>query len=228
MTTFDIPYYEYNGFRGVKMLKHIITTSRDILLGQIDYYKIEINNEADLQLHYSYILKSVGELFGFGIDHHLKINLETPFRSANTLSKSGSNRSKIDITLEWYGSTNQVTKCAIELKYFLRDKLREPHNRYDVFCDLKNLEEYVQHSREFKIGYFLLGTDNIHYVSQKSYSNGTKDFDFRHNSKYKSDTVLTYIMRNSEVKSISLINDYHFLWQRVSNYYFLDHFIYRK
>ncbi|OMF72769.1 hypothetical protein BK143_10985 [Paenibacillus peoriae] len=71
--TNDIPFYKYNGLYEVAMLKHIITTSRDILFGQIDHYKIEINNEADLQLHFSYILKSVGELFKFGINHNLKI-----------------------------------------------------------------------------------------------------------------------------------------------------------
>nr|WP_154892429.1 hypothetical protein [Paenibacillus xylanexedens] len=210
------------------MLEHIITTSRDILMGQIDYYKIEINNEADLQLNFSYILKSVGDLFKFGIDHHLKINLETPFRSNNILSKSGSNKSKIDVTLEWYGSTNQVITCAIELKYFLTNKIRESHNRYSVFCDLKNLEEYVQHSREFKMGYFLLGTNDTYYVNQKSYSKNAKDFDFRHNSQYKADTKLTYITRKREEKTINLINDYHFSWQKVNGYYFLDQFIYRN
>ncbi|OMF72768.1 hypothetical protein BK143_10980 [Paenibacillus peoriae] len=130
--------------------------------------------------------------------------------------------------MEWYGSTTQVTTCAIELKFFLRDKLREPHNRFDVFCDLKNLKEYAQLSRDFKIGYFLIGTDNTHYVNQKSYSNGTKDFDFRHNTKYEANTVLTYSARNGHNKTIYLNNDYYFSWQRVSRFYFLDHFIYRK
>ncbi|KAF6558335.1 hypothetical protein G9G63_25750 [Paenibacillus sp. EKM202P] len=222
-----IPSYSYNGLREVEMLKQIITMSRDILFGQIDHYKVEINNEADLQLHFSYILKRVGELFEFGIGHHLKINLETPFKTKSILSKSDSSRSKIDITLEWYGSTSKVTTCAIELKYFLKEGLREPKNRYAVFCDLKNLEEYVQNSRQYRMGYFLMGTDNPHYVNQKTYSQGTKDFDFRHNTIYKSGTELTYFSRNNTFKALSLIKDYHFLWKKVSNYFFLDHFLYR-
>ncbi|MNW45036.1 hypothetical protein D3C74_222880 [compost metagenome] len=232
-----IPLYKYAEIRGIDMLKQIILTSRDILFGQIAHYKVEINNEADLQLHFSYILKSVGELFKFGIDHHLKIHLETPFVTKKILSKSESNRSKIDIVLEWFGSTSTVVSCAIELKYFLAEGLREPQNRYAVFCDLANLEEYVQNSWDpkgdilnyysFQMGYFLLGTDNPHYVNKKFYKDTTKDFDFRHNTTYTAGTELKYHAKNNTIKSVKLSKNYHFLWQKVSHYYYMDHFIYR-
>lgn len=234
----SVPQHKYAGVHEVRMLQQIIIMSRDILLGQISYNKIEINNEADLQLHFSYILKGVGELFQFGIDHHLKIHLEVPFKSKKNLSKSGSKRSKIDIVLQWFGSTTRVTSCAIELKYFLAEGLREPQNRFSVFCDLANLEEYVQDSWisgnefqnpwTFQMGYFLLGTDNSHYVNQKSYKNNTRDFDFRHNATYMAGTELKYHKRNDSIQSIILMKDYHFLWQKASQYYYMDHFIYRS
>ncbi|TBL76078.1 hypothetical protein [Paenibacillus thalictri] len=224
----DLPHYRYKGLKEGKLLQHIITTSRDILLGQIYHLKVEINNEADLRLHFSYILKKVGELFEFGNDHHLKINLEAPFHSQTTLLKSGSNKSKIDIALEWYGGTHFVSSCAIELKYFLWSGLREPQNRFDVYCDLKNLEEYVQQNALYQMGYFLLGTDNPHYVNQDSYSSATKDFDIRHNTTYKAGTELIYTTRNNTARTVCLSKDYHFQWQQVSHYYFLDHFIYKS
>ncbi|MEC0180680.1 hypothetical protein P4H61_04105 [Paenibacillus peoriae] len=232
----SIPRYNYAGTREIKMLKEIIILSRNILFGQIHYNKVKINNEADLQLHFSYILKSVGDLFEFGLRDHLRIHLEAPFRSEKTLPKSESNRSKIDIVLEWIsGSTNTVTTCAIELKYFLWEGLREPQNRYSVFCDLANLEEYIRYCPSysddsylnpwtFQMGYFLVGTDNPHYVNQKSYSKETQDFDFRHNTTYKAGTTLTYHTRNKQPKTLSLANNYHFLWQRVGDFYYMDHF----
>lgn len=45
-----------------ELLMKIIESSFEILLAQINYGRIIIENEIDLQLHFSYLLKDMGEL----------------------------------------------------------------------------------------------------------------------------------------------------------------------
>ena len=63
----------------------------------------------------------------------------------------------------------------------------------------------------------IVATDHTHYVSQDSYSNKTKDFDFRHGSKYVAGTTLKYATSKPYGPEIILQNSYSFNWQMIGN-----------
>ncbi len=213
----------YSNINQVNTLKKIVEISYDVLLGQVGNGRVIISNEASFQLHFSYILKTVGELMQLSPEDTFTIKLEEPYRSSDSLNKSGTNKAKIDIVIG-LRNTNETTSCAIELKFFQKANHREPNNRYDVFLDLKNLEEYVQ-SGYYQFGMFLVCTDHLHYVNQERYSIDTSDFDFRHDVKYEAGKVLEYRTAKPYGSPISLNNSYHFIWERSGNNYFLKQFI---
>lgn len=101
---------------------------------------------------------------------------------------------------------------------------REPNNRYDVFKDLKNLEDYIK-SGEYQFGLFLLSTDHLHYVNQERYSVDTADFDFRHNATYEADRLLEYRTTKPYGPPISLSNNYCFNWEKAGSNYFMKQYI---
>ena len=179
---------------------------------------IKINNEASFQLQLSYILKSVGELYEFKLKDNFIIDLETYITLRKESIKSNSNRARVDILLK-LGDKNEQKTCAIELKYFKKNNHREPNNRYDVFKDLSNLEQYKKNGID--LCYFMLGTDHEHYVTQSSYSNKTNDFDFRDDSIYKSGSKLNYETGNPYGPPLKLSQDYEFKWKKFENIYFL-------
>lgn len=205
-----------------ELLMEIINKSFEILLAQIHHGRIVIENEIDLQLHYSYLLKNIGELHQFSLDDFFSIKLEVPFLSKVQLIKSNSERAKIDIMLCLTDRTglNSPVSCAIELKYFKAVNQREPNNRYDAFADIKNLETYVEEGT-VDFGVFLLGTDHTHYVSKQTYSSYTADFDMRDSSFYKAQKKLVYKTNKPYGIDIELRNDYHFEWTEISGKWFL-------
>jgi len=79
----------------VKTLQRIIEISYDLLLGQVGKGRIIIQNEAFFQLHFAYILKTIGELMQFSFDDTFSIKLEAPYVSAGTLNKSGSKKARL-------------------------------------------------------------------------------------------------------------------------------------
>lgn len=204
-------------------LKHIIDTSYNFLLGQVGNGRIVIQNEASMQLHFAYILKSIGELMQFSYTDVFSIKLETPYVSGSTLNKSGSKKAKIDIALT-LSNNETLASCAIELKHFQKDNHREPNNRYDAYNDLQNLEDYVS-STLYSFGVFLLATDHLHYVNQNIYSADTADYDLRQGSSYTAGRVLEYRTSKPYGVPIILMNDYNFTWVKAGPMYFLKHFI---
>jgi hypothetical protein len=223
MSRIDIPEHQFSTLNQKDLLKIIIETSYNLLLGQVAKGRIVIQNEASFQLHFAYILKTIGELMQFSTNDTFTIMLETPYFSSGTLNKSGSKKAKIDIVIGLQNSS-EASSCAIELKFFQKDNHREPNNRYDVYNDLYNLEDYVN-SGNFDFGLFFVSTDHLHYVNQDSYSSDTADFDFRHGTTYEAGRVLEY--RTAKPYGVPLIlqNNYHFLWTKAGDNYFMMHFV---
>ncbi|WP_243292652.1 hypothetical protein [Bacillus sp. FJAT-47783] len=93
------------------------------------------------------------------------------------------------------------------------DASNEPNNRYNAFCDLAYLENYVR-SNELDFVVFIVGTDHLHYVNQKTYSNATGDFDLRDGSMYEAGREL--INRNEKTYGTStmLKDSYQFQWDK--------------
>jgi|GEM_PF-433661 len=212
----------------ISRLNEIIEKGYEILTKQIAGGAIVVDNEASFQLQFAYILKTIGELYKFSSDDLFTIELESKFSFTEGLQKSKSKNARIDVILTLGDSTNYAT-AAIELKFFKEKNHREPNNRYDVFLDLHNLENYKK-GKLFDITLFILGTNHSHYVNQKDYSKLTTCFDFRDGSQYLAGTLLVYETDKPYGNPIKLENNYTFKWDVIekkfdktdnSNLYFL-------
>jgi hypothetical protein len=183
----------------------------ECLRRKINGGRIHVDNEASLQLHFASILKSVGELLEVERDEFFSIELEKAISlPSGIFGKSGSQKAKIDV---FFSFTNAATRdthsCAVEMKFFKQKNHREPNNRYDVFADIHNLENYGGFA---DCCFLLVATDHDHYVSQSSYSNDTSDFDFRHGLTYTAGTTATYRTAVPYGGPIILNGSYPFTW----------------
>jgi hypothetical protein len=192
-------------------LKEIIALSFESLYEKINGGLVVVENEASLQLQLSSILKTLGELFVYRRDEIFSIELEKPvILTEGVFNKSNSSKARIDIFISIENiTTEEKHNCAIELKFFKKANHREPNNRYDVFKDVQNLENYGEFT---DYGVLLVATDHEHYVSQESYSEDTSDFDFRNGSKYKAGEILEYKTKVPYGDPIALKGSYQFKW----------------
>jgi hypothetical protein len=195
----------------INCLAEIVDFAYARLLARINGGRIRIDNEASLQLQFSSILKTIGEIYECSKNDVFSVELEKPVTlEGNIFGKSGTHKAKIDIWLCLEDvKTGTKQSCAIELKYFKRANQREPNNRYDVFADIQNLEHY---GRVAEQGFLVVATDHPHYVTQDNYSLDTADFDFRHSKMYQAGTTLTYKTATPYGKPICLGNSYSFSW----------------
>lgn len=173
--------------------------------------RIRVENEASLQLQFSALLKSTGELFESKKNEVFSIELEKPaLLSDGFFEKSGTSKAKIDVWISFEDlETKAKHSCAIELKFFKFANHREPNNRYDVFSDIQNLEAYGNFA---DLGFLIVATDHDHYVNKDRYSQDTSDFDFRHGSHYDAGKKLTYKTKKPYGDPIVLSNSYSFVW----------------
>lgn len=193
-------------------IKQIVEVAYDRLCGKVTGQRIEVTNEASLQLQLASILNTLGGLYVESPNERFNIELEKSVTlEGGEFIKSGTEKAKIDI---WFSlediSSQEKHSCAIELKYFKKANHREPNNRYDVFKDLHNLERY---GNFVDTGFLLVATDHSHYINQAEYSDETKDFDFREGASYQAGTELVYRTANPYGPLIKLRNSYSFQWQ---------------
>lgn len=202
------------------MSKQRLTKAIDLayaaLMRKIDGGRIVVENEASLQLQFASILKVVGELLEAKQDEYFTIELEKPIKHAEALfGKSGSEKAKIDVYCAFTNaSTKEKHGCAVEMKFFKKTSQREPNNRYDVFADLHNLENYGAIADQC---YMIVVTNHPHYVKWKEYSGDTSDFDFRDGSVYTAGTTATYRKLKPYGSPIKLDGSYAFNWDKAPN-----------
>lgn len=196
-------------------LIRVFDLAYECLRRKINGGRIRVENEASLQLQFSAILKSVGELLEVERDEFFSIELEKPVALLDgSFGKSGSSKAKIDIWFAYTNaSTNTVRSCAVEMKFFKKQNHREPNNRYDVFADIHNLESYGHHAEQC---FMVVGTDHDHYVNQAEYAEATKDFDFREGREYVAGTAATYRTTKGYGEPITLRGSYEFNWDQAS------------
>lgn len=199
-------------------LKQIIETSFDLLEMKIANGGIISKNEASFQLELGYILKVVGQLYEFHPNEKFHLELENTIELKTTSKKSKTEKARIDIYLE-FGTESEKASSAIELKFLKKENHREPNNRYDIFKDLSNLEDYKFSGID--LCYFYISTDHPHYVNQEKYSENTSDFDFRNGSEYKAETVLEYKTDKPYGQPLTLRGSYKFIWKEIENLYFM-------
>lgn len=196
-------------------LIRVFDLSYECLRRKINGGRIRVENESSLQLQFAAILKSVGELLEVERDEFFSIELEKPVvLLEGAFGKSGSSKAKIDILFSYTNaSTKTVRSCAVEMKFFKQQNHREPNNRYDVFADLHNLENYG-HIAE--LCFMVVGTDHDHYVNQPEYSYATGQFDFREGRKFLGGTTAIYQTANPYGAPITLRGSYEFTWDQAA------------
>ena len=198
----------------MERINQIVEIAYERLCGKITGKRIEVANEASLQLQLASILKTLGELYEETPNERFSIELEKNVTLPDSESvKSRKRRVDIWFSLEDKGGNKQQA-CAIELKYFKRVNLREPNNRYDVFKELRDLECYGDF---VDIGFLLVATDHPHYITQEEYSEDTQDFDFRDGSSYQGGTELVYRTQEPYGLPIRLRGNYSFSWRSVES-----------
>jgi hypothetical protein len=196
-------------------LTRVFDLAYECLRRKINGGRIRVENEASLQLQFAAILKSVGELLEVERDEFFSIELEKPITlPQGAFTKSGSSKAKIDILFSFTNvATKTVRSCAVEMKFFKRLNHREPNNRYDVFADIHNLENYGDIA---ELCFMVVGTDHDHYVSQAEYSEATGQFDFREGRNYLSGTTTTYRTVSPYGAPITLRGSYAFSWDQTA------------
>lgn len=202
----------------INLTKEIIETSYKLLIHKLAFGGLTARNEGSFQLEFGYILKTIGELYEFRLSDKFHLEFETSIILNDVSIKSKTERARIDLLLS-YQDNHNTTKAAIELKFFKKQNNREPNNRYDVFKDISNLEQYKEHGID--LCYFILATDHLHYYNKKQYSSNTSDFDFRHDRSYSAGKILQYKTQKPYGSDICLKNDYHFIWEDINDLYFL-------
>lgn len=192
-------------------LTRVFELAYECLRRKINGGRILVDNEASLQLQFAAILKSVGELLEVERDEYFSIELEKRLRvDGVTFGKSQSSTAKIDIYFAYTNiKTGKSEGCAVELKLFWKRNHREPNNRYEVYEDIRNLENYGSIA---KCCFMVVGTDHEHYVSQAAYSRDTADFDFRHGRTYSAGTTAVYRTAQPHGAPITLAGNYAFEW----------------
>jgi hypothetical protein len=188
-------------------LRRTLDAAWDILSQRIATGRVTINKEASLQLHYSSILLSYGELLCTDPGETFSIELESAFE-----------RHSIDITC----SLGDV-RAAIELKCFRKHSKRAVDtDMYDVLLDIQRLLSY----QDFSVRKFICLTDNPYYANG-THSGHAGSVTIRDGTTYPVGTTITPSWagkwksheRDAELK---LTKDVGIKWTRDGNWYVLS------
>lgn len=209
--------YEKQNSQGV--LEQIIEQAFNLFSLKLAKGGIIADNEYAFQFELGIILKTLGKLYEFKPEDKFDIKFESNIILPDASSKSQTKRARMDIYITYKQHGFKDVQGAIELKFLKKANKDGPRNRYKVFLDISNLESYKNDGIE--CCYFLLITDNLHYVSQQKYSKNTSDFDFRHGQSYKANSTLSYRTKNSTKKDLVLKQDYNFYWENYHSLNFL-------
>lgn len=188
-------------------LEQIISVAYDILCNKIAIGNIVVKNEASLQMQFGVLLKQVGSLYEFSNDERFSIELETP-QDIDASSKSTKGKARCDIYLSFADKQNSIS-AAIELKYFVYDKLYEAvtDNRFAVMQDLENLEHYKAKNPSL-ICYEIVYTDNPNYANPQTTAG----------IKLAPKVTQNYTYRE---KTINLQSSYDAEWVNYGSHYFM-------
>ncbi|HQS96284.1 hypothetical protein F4U94_14025 [Sphingobium limneticum] len=187
----------------VQRLRTIVNLSVPTLFRQIAGGRVQCESEATLQLHLGRIIATAADLEITSERETFSVELEKPLRGA------GGKRGRIDVWFRLTDDDGRQWRCAIELKFFKRKNHREPNNRYEVFKDIARLESCGDVA---DVGFMIVATDHLHYVSNEVYSLATSDFDFRNGATYQAGKTLTYNTGGDFGPPITLARDYQFQW----------------
>ncbi|WFA07620.1 hypothetical protein [Tissierella sp. Yu-01] len=146
-----------------KRIEEMIDMAWMIFVNQFISDKYVINLEAPFQLHFSSILKSVGELYCLNKDESFHINLE--------VNMGEQRKNYVDIVLEYnIASTGEVYKVPIELKYRTLSQSAEDIGVMEIYNDIYNLEKLTSKTSDdtsiLPFSYFFCITNNQRYIKK--------------------------------------------------------------
>jgi hypothetical protein len=183
-----------------------MSESWDVLSQRIATGRVVINKEASLQLQYSSILLTYGELFCIDPQETFTIELE----SANA-------RRSIDITCALGDA-----KAAVELKCFKKQQNRATDtDMYDVLADLERLLSY----EDFAVRRFICLTDNPYYATG-GHRGLSRSVTIRDGTTYRAGAAITpgwagRWKSKARDRSITLSKDVQCLWTQNRTWYAL-------
>jgi len=146
----------------IELTEEVIETAYKLLTHKLAYGGLTARNESAFQLEFGNILKTLGQLYEFRLVDKFHLEFETYVPLNGTSVKSKSDRARIDLLVKYQDNDN-LTKAAIELKFFQKKNHREPNNRYDVFKDISNLELY-KNNESFHLNRDMLSPRNLVHI----------------------------------------------------------------
>jgi hypothetical protein len=189
-------------------LEYILDLAWNILFERLISNKISINLESSMQLHYSSIINTLGELLIVQPDENFKICLEQYHIQTSQY---------IDIECSY----NDI-KAAIELKFFrINSNRAKETDMYSVLKDIMRLESFTT----YQIKKFICLTDNIFYLDDKHIGHA-ENVSIKDGKKIKKGTIITPTWKgiwknSSKVNDIVINTDIEFKWLRKNGWYYL-------
>ena len=182
--------------------------------------RVDINKEASMQLHYSYILQQVIPLIRFHKDECVKIELETGVK-VNDRSR------EIDLVLKGNDSHGCCYKIAVEMKCYRKvASSGRPRGATDIFMkdvyeDFSLLEEYCEYAG-FDQGVSLVMNDLEMFVNPKNKTAKCWDYDISHGAEVgENNRHKTTPIGGKEI-DIRLKKSYEFYWVQRGDFWFLE------
>lgn len=198
-------------------LRKSISFAWNVFAEKVGSGTLNINKEASMQLHYSYILQQIIPLICFDDDEIVKIELETGVKV------QGKSR-EIDLVL--FGSNKKSNyRIAVEMKCY-REYASSGGKRgatdifmKDVYEDLHLLESYCNLAG-FDKGVALVMNDLERLVNPKKKNAKCWDYDISNGTKV-SNLHLTTPIGGSPV-NLTVSKSYSFDWLQKNGFWFLE------
>ncbi len=159
-----------------RRLDIVIENAWEIFINQFLNKKYEVELEAPFQLHFASILKLIGELYCLKRREIFFVDLESKV-------ETGRKNKYIDIICGFIRE-NEECKIPIELKFKTLEQSAEDLGAMEIYKDIYDLENLVEHYNSFQSAYFLMITDNHRYVNPPRKKNSLRE-EFNTSNGYK-------------------------------------------
>lgn len=220
-------YYKANSMNSIKTIPEdfnsrldiVIENTWKIFINQFLNKKFNVGLEASFQLHFSSILKLVGELYCIRRGELFFIDLESKIKI------SGKNK-YIDIICGFIREKEE-SKIPIELKLKTLLQSAEAEGAMQIYKDLYDLENLIKQNKSFQFAYFLMITNNHRYVNQPNKNtlrevfNTSDGYKIKPNQEYKHTKTKTGKKFYKENSALIFKKVYGFNWTYNKNFYFM-------
>jgi len=196
----------------VQRIEEILDLSWRILKTRFIDGRHQISKEAPFQHYFAHIISVIGEQFCTKRDDIFVVDLETKLDDVKGKNKY------LDITCSFL---KQNVSCAIELKFKTAQQGAQDHGRIDAFVDIEAVEIACDRYG-YDIGRFYMITDSTAYINRSEKGVGTV-FTIHHGARTEANANFQYPKsRGRENVIVNLKNPYHFKWEQVDKWFFLE------